>query len=608
MAKISTYEDVIDPKLDDKLIGTSVGPSEDGKFEDVTYNFTLGQLLNLFTSGLSGGQTLQQVVDEGNTIVLQTNVEKGIEITLANLPTVYQNGVLVTIPNQTGSPYPDFRASPDAYSAKIYGQSPSELLGFVGGFSVEAEGLDNIGFFGELKDNAGSSVGSLFYSRDAHDGDFYRAVKYILGGGTTVFKVANNGSIFSVVDADISGLTIGKGGGNISDNTAIGRAALRNNTSGNSSTAIGYEALNYNTTGSDNVANGYRSLYSNTTGSDNVANGVLALRSNTTGSDNVANGLFSLYYNTSGNGNVANGSTSLHYNTSGYNNVANGQQTLFYNTTGFYNVATGSLSLFSNTTGFGNVANGNEALYSNTTGIYSTANGYQSLYANTTGSYNVANGYQALYYNITGNSNVAIGGFSLYYNTAGTNNLANGYLTLYLNTTGNNNVANGVSALTSNVSGNNNTANGATSLFANTTGSDNAANGFQSLYSNTTGSNNVATGYQAAKYIADTLTPATILNDSIFIGYRTSPLANNQTNQVVIGHDATGLGSNTTVLGNSSTVTTGIFGNIRLTSGMSTAPASATDAGTIGDIRVTTDFIYVCVATNTWRRTALTSW
>ena len=41
---------------------------------------------------------------------------------------------------------------------------------------------------------------------------------------------------------------------------------------------------------------------------------------------------------------------------------------------------------------------------------------------------------------------------------------------------------------------------------------------------------------------------------------------------------------------------------------LNTAPASAGAAGTLGEIRYTADYIYVCTATNTWKRTALTTW
>lgn len=38
------------------------------------------------------------------------------------------------------------------------------------------------------------------------------------------------------------------------------------------------------------------------------------------------------------------------------------------------------------------------------------------------------------------------------------------------------------------------------------------------------------------------------------------------------------------------------------------APASATAAGTVGDIRYDSDYIYICTATNTWKRAAIATW
>lgn len=43
-------------------------------------------------------------------------------------------------------------------------------------------------------------------------------------------------------------------------------------------------------------------------------------------------------------------------------------------------------------------------------------------------------------------------------------------------------------------------------------------------------------------------------------------------------------------------------------SALNTAPSSATDTGTTGEIRIDAGYIYVCVATNTWVRSALTTW
>ena len=74
-------------------------------------------------------------------------------------------------------------------------------------------------------------------------------------------------------DLTVNGITLGKGAGNISTNTASG-----------------YQTLNSNTTGSNNTAIGYRALYSNTTGNNNIASGATALYSNTTGAGNNASG------------------------------------------------------------------------------------------------------------------------------------------------------------------------------------------------------------------------------------------------------------------------------------------------------------------------------
>ena len=42
--------------------------------------------------------------------------------------------------------------------------------------------------------------------------------------------------------------------------------------------------------------------------------------------------------------------------------------------------------------------------------------------------------------------------------------------------------------------------------------------------------------------------------------------------------------------------------------GWGTAPASATASGTTGSIAWDNDYVYVCVATNTWKRSPLATW
>jgi hypothetical protein len=179
---------------------------------------------------------------------------------------------------------------------------------------------------------------------------------------------------------------------------------------------------------------------------------------------------------------------------------------------------------------------------------------------NTTGFSNTANGRDALASNTTGSSNTANGGNALFSNTTGFSNTTNGRDALFSNTTGFSNTANGVNALFSNTTGFSNTANGVNALFSNTTGGSNTANGLGALFSNTTGGSNTANGLNAGRFIADGTTSNTITNNSVFLGTNTRALADNQTNQVVIGNDAIGLGSNSVVLGNSSIIRTALRG------------------------------------------------
>jgi hypothetical protein len=156
----------------------------------------------------------------------------------------------------------------------------------------------------------------------------------------------------------------------------------------------------------------------------------------------------------------------------------------------------------------------------------------------------------------------AVGHQALRLNTTGSFNTAVGRRTLEVNTTGEQNTAQGANALISNTTGNNNTAQGLGSLFSNTTGNNNTAQGHVSLFGNTTGSSNSSLGAGAGRYIANGSTANATGGNSVFIGADTKALADAQTNQIVIGHNATGIGSNTVTLGNDSIVTTALKGNV----------------------------------------------
>jgi hypothetical protein len=199
------------------------------------------------------------------------------------------------------------------------------------------------------------------------------------------------------------------------------------------------------------------------------------------------------------------------------------------------------------TTGLGNIFLGNGSGKNNTTGTQNTFIGFNSGQVNSLGLFNTFIGYQTGLFNTTGGYNTFIG------QNAG-----------YTNTTGNSNIFLGQSAGYQNIGGGSNVFLGLQAGYNNTSGGSNINIGLNAGFANQTGSENVFMGYTAGRFISNGITTATVVNKSILIGANTKPLADTQTNQIVIGDSTVGLGSNTTVLGNSSTVTTAIYGNLLL--------------------------------------------
>jgi hypothetical protein len=164
--------------------------------------------------------------------------------------------------------------------------------------------------------------------------------------------------LYSGTDLTVYGLTVGRGGGAISTNTAVGASALAANTTGVQNTVVGASA------GASITTNAYLS----------------------------AVGYQAAYYMTD-------------------SNDAFGRQALYGQSgaTGYYNVGVGFRSGYSMTSGSLNTAIGNQALYSNTTASNNTAVGYQALYSNLSASTNTAVGYQAGYSADTGGGNTFVG-------------------------------------------------------------------------------------------------------------------------------------------------------------------------------------------------------
>jgi hypothetical protein len=230
-------------------------------------------------------------------------------------------------------------------------------------------------------------------------------------------------------DASISGLTVGKGGGAVSTNTAVGLNALATNSSGAQNTAIGYYAGN-TTNAAYLTAVGFQSArYATGDGLTAIGNGALY---NTTANNSTAVGYQAGNANTAGAELTAVGYLAVASNTTGYYATGIGSYALNSNTTGDYNTAIGRMALRLNTTGSNNTGLGYQAAYNNTIGNRVTAIGYQSLYtANRTADNDAANtavGSASGYLLTTGQYNTFVGlGSGYYMTTGGKNTILGGY-------------------------------------------------------------------------------------------------------------------------------------------------------------------------------------
>jgi len=199
------------------------------------------------------------------------------------------------------------------------------------------------------------------------------------------------------------------------------------------------------------------------------------------------------------------------------------------------------------TTGLYNTFFGNGAGKNNTTGQSNTFIGFTAGQVNSIGTNNTFLGVQTGLVNTTGGQNTFIGQGSGNANIIGNNNTFLGQNCGYLNTNGNNNTFLGLQA-----------------GYNNTSGQSNVNIGMNAGNNNTTGSENIFMGYTAGRFISGGTTPATVVTKSILIGANTKPLADAQTNQIVIGDSQVGLGSNTTIIGTLTTTATSIVGNVLL--------------------------------------------
>ena len=437
--------------------------------------------------------------------------------------------------------------------------------------------------FGGGSINGGSGSFMQVISNAYYDGSNYRYVnteyasRYIQNTGAHTWNIAPSGTAGGVVtfteamritnaglvgigtaspaklldvngDALINGLTVGRGGGAVSTNTALGSSALTANTTGAENTAVGYRtqyvssgnqsaslgtyAL-YNNTASNNTAIGYSAMGNSAiTGANNTGVGSSILNSLTSGTNNSATGYQALLSNTTGTNNTGIGSGALRQNTTASNNTAVGYQAAYNNTTGIV-TAIGRQALYLNTTGVQNVAVGSAlegvsypTLGNNTTGSYNTAVGDAALQANTTASNNTAVGYRAGYNNTTGGENTTIGTFALYSNTTAANNVAVGYQAGYSGVTATQNVFVGFQA------GYSDTA-GFTTCVGYQAGSGKTTGDSSTLIGRFAGQ--AAGSHQSQTFVGDSAGQQTTGASNTFIGTASGYLVTTGANNTIIG-------------------------------------------------------------------------
>jgi len=321
--------------------------------------------------------------------------------------------------------------------------------------------------------------------------------------------------------------------------------ALLGTTQSLSSTGTGSVVLNSNPSfATDITVNGVTVGTGSNGGALAVALGLNALSNNTTGLANIAVGVYSLSSNTTGSNNIGIGSNTLGSNLIGSNNIAIGNVLGASNSDNNLAIGSGMNGLVIQSIGIGN----NIATSSNVTD--SVLLGINAFSNNT----------------IT--SVVGIGSqvFSQGFTGVGTGSIAIGYQAGYSSFTAIQTLIGYQAGFSATARGNNNTAVGYQSLYSNgvgtasaTSGANNTAIGSKTLFAQTTGRNNTAIGHQAGWGSAG-VNANTTGTQNTYIGYLTVGSAATNSNEIVIGATAVGLGSNTTTIGVTTTSKATIYG------------------------------------------------
>ena len=142
----------------------------------------------------------------------------------------------------------------------------------------------------------------------------------------------------------VNNISVGKGAGTGTNNTALGEQALSLNTVGTRNTAIGRSALKNNTTGGWNTAIGSQTQEFGQTALGNVSLGYAALQTNVIGNFNTVVGYKTLF-NSKSDKNTAIGAETMFVNQTGTFNTVVGQEALRASVAGSFNSIVGCFAI-----------------------------------------------------------------------------------------------------------------------------------------------------------------------------------------------------------------------------------------------------------------------
>lgn len=106
---------------------------------------------------------------------------------------------------------------------------------------------------------------------------------------------------------------------------------------------------------------------------------------------------------------------------------------------------------------------------------------------------------------------------------------------------------------------------------------------------------------ERSKKISELQALASASGDDLLLVVDQPGTANASSNKITVANFFANVSTNTVF---KTTLTT----NTVFVSISNSAPSSASDSGTQGELRIANDYIYVCISSNTWVRAELTTW